>query len=161
MLSLELLFLSYSDVQTKRSFIHSGYLYSAPSRNLLEALSVQLRPKRNVLRSLQKEDVLFWGIKRSVRGSSFQVEGPTTEKALRCLSAEPARGTKSSPRAEERRAWREARFETGLQSQVWWCTTGNRSPDKCWNPIQNALRDRKPDEGTPSKSTVCWALALV
>ena len=50
-----------------------------------ETLSVQLRSKTNVLRSLQKEDTLFWGSKRSVRGSWFQVEGPITEKALRCL----------------------------------------------------------------------------
>ena len=44
------------------------------------------------------------------------MEGPITEKALRCLSAERARGTKSSPRAEERR--RESRSETGLQRSV-------------------------------------------
>ena len=50
------------------SFIHSEYLYSAPSRNQLRALSVQLRPKWNVLRSLQKEDTLFRGNKR-VQGS--------------------------------------------------------------------------------------------
>ena len=37
-------------------------------------LSVQLQPKRNVSRSLQKEDTLFRGSKRSVRGSSFQVQ---------------------------------------------------------------------------------------
>jgi len=43
-----------------------------------EALSVQLWPKRNVLSSLQKEDTLFRGSKRSVRWSSFQVEGPIT-----------------------------------------------------------------------------------
>ena len=46
------------------------------------------------------------------------MEGPITEKAQRCLSAERARGTKSSPRAEERRARREARSETGLQRSV-------------------------------------------
>jgi len=45
---------------------------------------------------------------RSVRGSLFQVNGPITEKARRCLSAKRALGTKSSPRAEERRARREA-----------------------------------------------------
>jgi len=64
------------------------------------------------------------------------VEGPITEKALRCLSAERARGTKSSPRAEERRARREARSETGLQRSVKYdgahCTTSYRSPDKCF-----------------------------
>jgi len=46
------------------------------------------------------------------------VEEPITEKARRCLSAERARGTNSSPRAEERRARREARSETGLQRSV-------------------------------------------
>src|SRR6218665_1245355 len=63
-------------------------IYIAPLQETYsEVLSVQLRSKRNVLRSLQKEDMLFRGSKRSVRGSSFQVEGPITEKALRCLSA--------------------------------------------------------------------------
>src|SRR6218665_693526 len=100
-------------------FIHSGYLYSAPSRNLLRvALSPDIRSKGNVLRSLQKEDTLILGSKRSVRGSSFQVEGPITEKARRCLSAERARETKSSPRAEERRAQLEAKSDTGLQRSV-------------------------------------------
>ena len=46
------------------------------------------------------------------------MEGPITEKTLRCLSAERARGTKSSPRAEERRARREARAEIGLHRSV-------------------------------------------
>src|SRR6218665_3409242 len=80
-------------------------IYIAPLQETYsEALSVQLRSKRNVLRSLQKEDTLFRGSKHSVRGSSFQVEGPITEKARHCISAEQARGIKSSPRAEEQRA---------------------------------------------------------
>src|SRR6218665_1884335 len=98
-----------------RSFIHSGYLYSAPSRNLPRGA---LSPATAKERSLQKEDTLFWGSKHNIRGSSFQVEGPITEKARRCLSTERARGTKSSPRVEERRARREARSETGLQRSV-------------------------------------------
>src|SRR6218665_753492 len=56
-------------------FIHSGYLYSAPSKNLLRgALSPATgpRPKRNILRSLQKKDALFRGSKRNERGSSFR-----------------------------------------------------------------------------------------
>src|SRR6218665_1120017 len=100
------------------SFIHSGYLFSAVG-NLLypEALTVQLRPKRNVLRCLQKKDTLFRSSKHNLRGSSFQVEGPITEKARRCLSAERVRGKKSSPLAEERRAGWNAicKFETDLQ----------------------------------------------
>src|SRR6218665_1974540 len=93
-------------------------IYIAPLKETYsELLSVQLLTK-NVLRSLQKEDTLFRGSQRNVRGSSFQAERPITEKARRCLSAERARGTKSSPRAEKRSAWREAKSETGLQRSV-------------------------------------------
>ena len=109
--------ISYIPVFSVHSFLPD--IYIAPLQETYsEALSVQLRSKRNVLRSLQKEDMLFWGSRRSERGSSFQVEGPITEKALCCFSAERARGTKSSPRAEERRARRETRSETSLQRSV-------------------------------------------
>src|SRR6218665_677831 len=59
-----------------RKSVHSSIpdIYIAPLHETYsEALSVQLRPKRNVLRSLQKEDTFFRGNKRSVRGSSFLV----------------------------------------------------------------------------------------
>src|SRR6218665_2198039 len=46
------------------------------------------------------------------------MEGLITEKARRCLSAERALGTKSSPRSEERSARREAKSATGLQRSV-------------------------------------------
>src|SRR6218665_2674801 len=88
---------------TIHSFIYSGYLYIAPSRNLLRGDISPATSKRNVLRSLQKEDTLFLDSKGSVRGSSFQVEGPITEKARGCLSEERARGTKSSPVTTSRR----------------------------------------------------------
>src|SRR6218665_1647301 len=98
----------YIRISRIHSFIPDIYIATL-QETCSEALSVlQLRPKRNVLRSLQKEDTLFRGSKRSVRGSSFQVEGAITEKARRCLSEERARGTKSSTRAGERRARREA-----------------------------------------------------
>src|SRR6218665_3532892 len=64
-------------IGTGSRFIHSFIpdIYIAPLQETYsEALSVQLRSKRNVLRSLQKEDTLFRGSKRSVRGSLFQVE---------------------------------------------------------------------------------------
>jgi len=51
-------------------YIHSFILdiYIAPLQETYsEAFSVQLWPKRIVLRSLQKEDTLFWGSKRNVR----------------------------------------------------------------------------------------------
>src|SRR6218665_3316206 len=54
-------------------FIHSFRIFSlAPLQETYsEALSVQIWPKRNVLRSLQREDTLFRGSKRSVRGNSL------------------------------------------------------------------------------------------
>jgi len=62
-------------IRRNYSFVHSLIpdIYIAPLQETYsqysEVLSVQLRPKRNVLRSLQKEDTLFRGNKRSVRGS--------------------------------------------------------------------------------------------
>src|SRR6218665_1453521 len=47
----------YKTILQPFSFIHSGYLYGAPSRNLLSTAT----PQRNVLRSLKKEDTLFRG----------------------------------------------------------------------------------------------------
>src|SRR6218665_2918252 len=64
----------------KRSFIPD--IYIAPLKETYtEPLSVQLRPKRNVLRSLQKEDTLSWGSKRSVGGSLFQVGGANNRES--------------------------------------------------------------------------------
>jgi len=54
-------------------YIHSFIpdIYIAPLQETYsEALSVQIRPKRNVLRNLQKEDTLFRSSKRNVKGSS-------------------------------------------------------------------------------------------
>ena len=48
-------------------------IYIAPLQETYsEALSVLVRSKRNVFRSLQKEDTFFRGSKRSLRGNSFQ-----------------------------------------------------------------------------------------
>src|SRR6218665_309022 len=60
-------------------FIHSFFLdiYIVPLQETYsEVFSVQLRTKRNVIRSLQEENTLFQGSKHDIRGSSFQVEGP-------------------------------------------------------------------------------------
>src|SRR6218665_414277 len=68
------LFNSSTMVSLIHLFIHLFIpdIYIAPLKeSCSEALSVQLRPKRNVLRSLQKEDTLFRGSKRNVRGSSL------------------------------------------------------------------------------------------
>src|SRR6218665_1055924 len=101
-----------------------------------EALSVQLRPKRNVLRSLQKEAYTVLtapvrGSKHSVRGSSFQVEEPITEKALRCLSAERIRETKSSPRAEPKNEGLGRKLNP-KPAYIDQSSTGYRPQDKCY-----------------------------
>src|SRR6218665_1233345 len=91
-------------------------IYIAPlQETYTEPLSVQLRPKRNVLRSLQKEDTLSWGSKRSVGGSLFQVGGANNRESSKLFKR---RADQSSPRAEERRARREGKSETGLQRSV-------------------------------------------
>src|SRR6218665_660564 len=57
-------------------------IYIAPlQETYTEPLSVQLRPKRNVLRSLHKEDTLSRGSKRSVGGSLFQVGGANSRES--------------------------------------------------------------------------------
>src|SRR6218665_372035 len=50
----------------------------------------------------EKEDTLFQGSKCNARQSGFKMEGPITEKARCCLSAEWAGGTKSSPLANNK-----------------------------------------------------------
>ena len=92
-----------------RIFIHSFIprIYIAPLQGTYsEALPAQPRLNREDLSRRQKAGILLRGIKRSSSGSPFQVEGPTIEKARRCLRHERARGTRSSPLAEERRARR-------------------------------------------------------
>src|SRR6218665_2078590 len=58
-----------------------------------------------------------WAIstERSSKGRSFHADGPTIEKALRCIIAKQARGTKNSPLAAERSTRRAARTDTGQQ----------------------------------------------
>src|SRR6218665_538346 len=74
------------------SFIPDIYL-SSLQETYSEVLSVDLRPKRNVLEACKRKIHCFMGSSVHVRGSSFQVEVPITEKARRCLSAERVRGT--------------------------------------------------------------------
>src|SRR6218665_900812 len=60
-------------------------IYIAPlQETYTEPLSDQLRPKRNVLRSLQKEDTLSRGSKRSVLGI-FQVAGSNNRESSKRL----------------------------------------------------------------------------
>src|SRR6218665_3769560 len=98
------------------SFIHSR-IYKAPLQEIYsEAPPAQPRRYRSVLSSLQNALSLFLGRIRISKGSLFQVEGPTMENARRCLVEVLARGTNSWPVAEERRARRPGRPDTGLQS---------------------------------------------
>src|SRR6218665_2385269 len=61
------------------SFIPDIYTASL-QETYTEPLSIQLRPKRNVLRSLQKENTLSRGSKRSVLGI-FQVAGSNNRES--------------------------------------------------------------------------------
>src|SRR6218665_273323 len=98
------------------SFIHSR-IYKAPLQEIYsEAPPAQPRPYRTVLNHLQNALSLFLGRIRISKGSPFQVAGPTMENARRCLVAVLARGTNSWPVAEQRRARRSGRPDTGLQS---------------------------------------------
>src|SRR6218665_1882151 len=62
------------------SFIPDIYIVPL-QETYTELLSVQLRPKRNVLRSLQKEETLSRSSKCSVGGSLFQVEGANNRES--------------------------------------------------------------------------------
>src|SRR6218665_406724 len=98
------------------SFIHSGDLYSASSRDYYsEALPAQPRTKKKDLREM--ENLEGWAIstERCSKGRSFHADGSTIEKALRCIIAKRARGTKNSPLAAERSTRRAARTDTGQQ----------------------------------------------
>src|SRR6218665_2659534 len=98
------------------SFIRSR-IYMAPLQEIYsEAPPAQPLRYRSVLSNLQSAVSLFLGRIRISKGSPFQVEGSTMENARRCLVAVLARGTKSWPVAEERRARRPGRPDTGLQS---------------------------------------------
>src|SRR6218665_1552496 len=98
-----------------RSFIHSGYLHSAPSRNLHRAALSPATAKEKCLKKLAERRHI---VPRQHAQRRRELGVPITEKARSCLSAERTRGTKNSPRAEERRARREAKSETGLQRSV-------------------------------------------
>ena len=75
------------------SFIHSR-IYKAPLQEIYsEAPPAQPRRYRSVLSNLQNALSLFLDRIRISKGSPFQVEGPTMEKARRCLVAVLARGT--------------------------------------------------------------------
>src|SRR6218665_3818018 len=99
-------------------FIYSGYLYSTPSRNLLRGNISPVRAKEKCLKKLAERRHVVPGQQAQCKRKLIPSGRPITEKARRCISAERARGTKSSPRAEERRARREARSQTGLQRRV-------------------------------------------
>src|SRR6218665_1586999 len=98
------------------SFIHTR-IYKAPLKEIYsEAPPAQTRRYRSVLSNLQNALSLFLDRIRISKGSPFQVEGPTMENGRCCLVAVLARGTNSWPVAEERRARRPGRPDTGLQS---------------------------------------------
>src|SRR6218665_2287578 len=89
----------------KRSFIPD--IYIAPLQETYTELSVQLRPKRNVLRSLQKEDTLYRGSKRSVGGSLFQVGSANNRGSSKLFKR------RADPRNQELTTSRRTKSSTG------------------------------------------------
>src|SRR6218665_2072039 len=84
-----------------------------------EALPTQLRSNITVLMAERKEMERSTGIWRRVTGSPFQVAGPATEEARRCLVAVLERGTLSSACMAERR-----------QRRSWTCVLEQQSSRK-------------------------------
>ena len=80
------------------SFIHSRIYIALLQGDYSEALPTLAWQKRTVL-SLIKKNVLVItpASRRSSCGSPFQTTGPITEKALFCIVAVRANGTKSNP----------------------------------------------------------------
>src|SRR6218665_2406718 len=98
------------------SFIHSEDLYNAFSRDYYsEALPAQSRTKKKDFREMYNLEGWVSSEERSSKGRSFHADGPTTEKPLRCIIANRARGTKNSLLAAERSARRAAKTDTGQQ----------------------------------------------
>src|SRR6218665_881285 len=89
----------------RSQFIHSFVLetYIAP----LQETTTQRRsqPSHGHKRKTSKRCKIWKGgpsaRKGRSKGRSFYADGPTTEKALRCIIAKRARGTKNSPLAAE------------------------------------------------------------
>ena len=83
------------------------------------ALSVCLpllpRTKKKDLREMYNLEGWTISTERSSKRRSFHADGPTIEKALRCMIAKRARGTKNSPLAAERSTRRAAKTDTGQQ----------------------------------------------
>src|SRR6218665_2463797 len=76
-------------------------IYIAPlQETYTELLSVQLRPKRNVLRSLQKEDTLSRGSTRSV-GGNWGAQEQRRPEAVKAQSGPEDPRTRPEPKNEE------------------------------------------------------------
>src|SRR6218665_522674 len=104
--------------------------------NYSEALPAQARTKRRVLRSLYKELERSRGRERSSEERPFKTEGPTIEKALFCLVAVRARGTRESPleaelsaRPPRRSATRAGRSQDKELQKLRRSVTKNPMPD--------------------------------
>src|SRR6218665_4176448 len=93
-----------------------------------------------------------WAIskERSSKGRSSHADGPTTEKALRCIIAKRARGTKTSPLAAGRSTRRAAKTDTGQWAaevvEVRGGAAKDTTGDHCSDPILYPLRYRRPME---------------
>src|SRR6218665_3097819 len=81
--------IKHSSVHTKtldNSFIHTGYLYSAPSRNLLRGALIPATAKEKCLKMLAERRHVVPGQQAQCKREFFQRGGPIAEKARHCLS---------------------------------------------------------------------------
>src|SRR6218665_3432870 len=87
-------------------------------------------------------------MERSSKGRSFHADGPTIEKALRCIIAKRARGTKNSPLAAERstRRFSQNRHWAAEDAEVRGGAAKDTTGDQCSDAILYPLRYRQPME---------------
>ena len=99
------------------TFIHSFILetYIAPLQETNTQRRSQPRTKKKDFWEIYNLEGWAISKERSPKGRSFHADGPTIEKALRCIIAKRARGTKNSPLAAERSTRRAAKTDTGQQ----------------------------------------------
>ena len=97
-------------------------LYSALRRAPLLRYVSQCIVKRNVFSADRKDPMLSDGSRRW-SGSRFQTIGPATENVRRPNLLRRWRGTISWWRVADRRCWRLAMFDVGMQQSIRYCGT--------------------------------------
>src|SRR6218665_1910620 len=101
------------------SFIHIEHLYSSSSRKLLRSALNTSTVKQSSLKVRKNAGEVVLFKMRSLEGRTFQVEGPTTEKARICLVEVRANGTRRRPCWDEQSDRELIALRGGQQSSRW------------------------------------------